>query len=741
MNISVYKHTKDRVGIVRSVGSVVNRILDGGNQLDAKTLEANRLAQGDVNIYRQYKVDNLPACTFAGTFNPSRKKENIENISGLIVTDIDHVDVADILVNLRTHPNVFLAFVSPSGEGIKVVCRVDPIPETDAEHEYALACCWDAFQNLAEEFGFEFDASGKDRSRLCYLAHDPQAIVNTDAAAVTWKRADIPQPQASVAVPLSGSSGSPNDKLKAFVERNNIPVIREREAGGFFVQCPEENLHQSGTGDTDCYVFPNEAGLFALACSHNSCSPSFQKFCDLHGIDNPNKSKRTWNPLKYRTAILEKHNLIKLPSEKSMRRYESGVYSDVQATIIHEVDELLVADNMLRDSRINEVVNLLEKKTTVPVPQSGEYPFLHKDVINLRNGYFHVKTGELEEHHPGIKSTIQLPLSYNAEAKCPGIEGWLNMTFNEQAEIDLAYEIMGVCMLQEIPFPMIIALEGSSHAGKSTFLELIERLIGSENVVPVKLQQLDSMETRFERSGLYGKLAAFDDDASSLKLRGDTIKHLCEGRKTRVEDKGVQGYDMKPFATIIFACNTVPKSFDRTSGWTERLMVVPFRNVHRKERKLNILEPLCTDEEMSGLFNHAYAGLQRVINNMEFSKTEAVLEAEAEYAEGNSFITEYINNELEIVDAETKEYLVRDMFNDFKEYGKEIHGDDFKANMSQRDFGNHVADVTGQRKHSRTRGTSDSRRRIEHFRTLKKRGPSVEGHTEKEDYYDPEVGF
>ena len=107
--------------------------------------------------------------------------------------DIDGLtaeQIPELLAALAQNPYVRFAFVSPSGVGIKVIVRVDPIPTNDLEHKGAYQACLDFFDDLATEYGFTIDTTGKDCSRLCYLSHHHTAIVHTDTPPIDWDKAD-----------------------------------------------------------------------------------------------------------------------------------------------------------------------------------------------------------------------------------------------------------------------------------------------------------------------------------------------------------------------------------------------------------------------------------------------------------------------------------------------------------------------------------------------------------------------
>ena len=188
--ISVYQNSKDLIGIPRTTGKVIEYIREGRNGLDEKTKHCNALAVTEAERYKKYKASELPAVTWACQLNTRDGKvpvsERLVKHSGRVVIDIDGVDVGEMLSALFDNPFVYFAFVSPSGQGVKIVSPVDPLPTSAHEHKVAWREVKSTFDELQAEVDFTIDESGKDVTRLCYLAHDPRAIYRGDARAVTW---------------------------------------------------------------------------------------------------------------------------------------------------------------------------------------------------------------------------------------------------------------------------------------------------------------------------------------------------------------------------------------------------------------------------------------------------------------------------------------------------------------------------------------------------------------------------
>ena len=193
-SVSVYRNSFDTVGVTTTLEAVIQRIQTGKNGLVEKTRYCNALAITEPAEYKKYKEKELPAVTFSGTFpKGKRKAQHLSEHSGDVTLDIDGLtaeQIPELLAALAQNPYVRLAFVSPSGVGIKVIVRVDPIPTNDIEHKGAYQACLDFFDDLATEYGFTIDTSGKDCSRLCYLSHHHTAIVHTETPPIDWDKAD-----------------------------------------------------------------------------------------------------------------------------------------------------------------------------------------------------------------------------------------------------------------------------------------------------------------------------------------------------------------------------------------------------------------------------------------------------------------------------------------------------------------------------------------------------------------------
>lgn len=141
----------------------------------ADKVAAARVAydSGNRELYDAIKRQ-LPAATLSGTFSPTRGKNNLQQHSGLIAVDIDHVeDCAALMNKLTDMENVAYCSRSLSGHGIFAIIPVK-YPHKHAEH-------FEALRRLFADMGVTLDEQCKDTARLRVISYDPDARLRLDA--------------------------------------------------------------------------------------------------------------------------------------------------------------------------------------------------------------------------------------------------------------------------------------------------------------------------------------------------------------------------------------------------------------------------------------------------------------------------------------------------------------------------------------------------------------------------------
>jgi len=141
----------------------------------------------------------------------------------------------------------------------------------------------------------------------------------------------------------------------------------------------------------------------------------------------------------------------------------------------------------------------------------------------------------------------------------------------------LLFEIIGYTLYPSHGLHKAFMLVGDGRNGKSTFLKLIHRILGDENVVGVSLQDL--CMNRFSQALLYHKLANIYADIPSRPLEYTGYFKMLTGEDLISADrKFKERVTFRSYAKLLFSANELPEVSDMTDAFWRRWIIVEFPN-------------------------------------------------------------------------------------------------------------------------------------------------------------------
>jgi hypothetical protein len=173
-NVTIFQNIRDTdTPFFRDVHVILERIKDGAGATK-DLVKKIRLEKSKPE--RQELKKQLPAICFSGTFNKRTDASLLEH-SGLICLDFDGYTKQKELLqdkeNLSKNKYVFSVFISPSGNGLKVLVK---IPADEENHTMY-------FNSLEKYFNSPyFDKTSKNLSRVCYESYDPLIAINENSS-------------------------------------------------------------------------------------------------------------------------------------------------------------------------------------------------------------------------------------------------------------------------------------------------------------------------------------------------------------------------------------------------------------------------------------------------------------------------------------------------------------------------------------------------------------------------------
>lgn len=259
----------------------------------------------------------------------------------------------------------------------------------------------------------------------------------------------------------------------------------------------------------------------------------------------------------------------------------------------------------------------------------------NKVLINLQNGTF-----EISSHGTKLRPfdrkdfiTYQLPFEYNPGAKAPIFQAYLNKVLPDVESQRVLAEYLGYVFIKHgskaLKEEKALILFGGGSNGKGVFFEVVNALLGAENISSYSLQSITD-DSGYFRAKLANKLVNYASEISG-KLESSRFKQMVSGETVDARLPYGQPFNMEQYAKFIFNCNKLPTDVEHTHAYFRRFLIIPFAVTISESEKNTNLHNEIIDAELSGVFNWVLDGLKRLLTQKRFSECKAAEKAVEEY--------------------------------------------------------------------------------------------------------------
>lgn len=265
----------------------------------------------------------------------------------------------------------------------------------------------------------------------------------------------------------------------------------------------------------------------------------------------------------------------------------------------------------------------------LPTPE----PPTNTVLLNLKNGTLEVtpKGTQLRLFNPADFLTYQLPFAYNKEATAPKFEKFLNRVLPDKDLQNILFEFLGYIFIKTsyLKLEKALLLYGTGANGKSVVYDIVNALLGIENVTSYSLESLT------DRSGYYRAMIAgiLVNYASEIngKLETSFFKQLASGEPVEARLPYGEPFVISDYAKFIFNLNELPREIEHSNAYFRRLLIVPFNVTIPEVEQDKQLAKKIIETELSGVFNWVLKGLNRLLENNKFTESTAIDEAREAY--------------------------------------------------------------------------------------------------------------
>jgi putative DNA primase/helicase len=267
-------------------------------------------------------------------------------------------------------------------------------------------------------------------------------------------------------------------------------------------------------------------------------------------------------------------------------------------------------------------------------------------LLNLANGTLDLGTFQLLPHAHDNWLTMATGISYDPGATCPRWEKFMMEVFADDREL-VAYiqRAIGYSLTADTSEQCFFLLWGTGKNGKSTFLRVIQRLLGDYAATAdwstFTTSQGWTANTRGDVMRLRGKrVVVANEGQDGARLDEGLIKQLTGGDTYVGRAIYQTDAEFVPVAKIWMATNHEPKIRGGDEAIWRRVRKIPFTvqfsgTVSRRELDAQL------DAEPPGIFNWALEGL-RQYRAEGMPQSRAVQAATAEYRESSDTIGRFL---------------------------------------------------------------------------------------------------
>lgn len=363
---------------------------------------------------------------------------------------------------------------------------------------------------------------------------------------------------------------------------------------------------------------------------------------------------------KFAAFIKNNSHIIRINNQ--LHIYKDGIYvsgyQNIESEMIRQIPTLNAAKRM-------EVLKYLE----IMIQENTKSE--DANLIAFENGLLDIVDDTFTPFTPEHIITNKVHWRYNPEAYSEIADQVLNrIACNDPQIRALLEEAIGYCFYRRNELGKCFILIGDKSNGKSTFLSMVQTLLGEENIASLDLKELGD---RFKTAELFGKLANIGDDIGDEFIPNAAIfRKLVTGDRVSAERKGQNPFEFNNYSKFLFSANNIPRIKDKTGAVQRRLVIIPFEATFTKLLSDGSPNPdfnpyikhlLKTDEVMEYLVKLGIEGLKRVLENRAFTASDKVQKEMDEYEEQNNpvlgFIKECEEDEFQIVNEPTNKVYKR----------------------------------------------------------------------------------
>lgn len=401
-----------------------------------------------------------------------------------------------------------------------------------------------------------------------------------------------------------------------------------------------------------------------LEITHLNDSGNADRIIEEHGQDlmfnHDNGEWFYWNGLHWERDT--KKSILELP-EKMARKYLAQVdlmdpeligNKEERKELAKKKSALMTFFNKSQNaSMMKNALEIVSSRRGIGVVTSELDPLDHTELLPVINGTINLKTGKIEEHKREHRFTKLVNVQYDPTATC---ETWISFLSricrDEQGntdpeELDYLQRAIGYTLSGDMQEQAFFILYGSGGNGKSTFINVIRRLLGpfakQANTSTFSIQKnKKSAEATPDLAKLYGvRFVVVSEPDEGMELAEGLIKQWTGGEEIAARYLHKNEFEFLPVGKLWLNTNHLPRIKGGDLGIERRIRVLPFTSRIEKSEQDPYLESRLM-AELPGILNWAIEGYRKLAQNGLATMPKRAKQLTQEYLSEHDTISNFI---------------------------------------------------------------------------------------------------
>lgn len=274
----------------------------------------------------------------------------------------------------------------------------------------------------------------------------------------------------------------------------------------------------------------------------------------------------------------------------------------------------------------------------------------------------------------------KLSFPYDPKASAPIFQKFLDRVLPSNGKQMVLAESIGYAFIKNkvLKLEKSALLLGTGANGKSVVFDVINGMLGSENVSNIPLQNLTDPKN-YSRTQLAGKILNYASEIST-KINPVEFKTLVSGEPITVRMIYERPFTLTNYARLMFNTNELPENIEKNHAFIRRLNIIEFKETIPQNERDSELANKIISSELSGVFNWVLEGMDRLLKNKAFTKCDEVDKAIERYRLESNPAHMFLEENGYKPSTENKTYL-NQLYTSFKTYCRE-NGYSGESNIS-----------------------------------------------------------